>query len=117
VGLEYWIPLLTWADGDVVGVDLRSSMGDFFGTVQRRVPSAGVPAGAAPSRRVEGRGIAGVVRHENAVLRRQIRRVHYEPADRLRLAALARLIPRRRWGEVFAVPPATLLSWHRRLVR
>jgi len=27
-----------------------------------------------------------------------------------------RLIPRRRWGEVFAVTPATLLAWHRRLV-
>jgi len=30
--------------------------------------------------------------------------------------ALSRLIPRRRWGEVFAVTPATLLAWHRRLV-
>jgi putative transposase len=28
----------------------------------------------------------------------------------------SRLIPRRRWGEVFAVTPATLLAWHRRLV-
>jgi hypothetical protein len=32
------------------------------------------------------------------------------------LSALSRLIPRRRWGEVFAVTPATLLAWHRRLV-
>jgi hypothetical protein len=24
--------------------------------------------------------------------------------------------PRHRWGEVFAVTPATLLAWHRRLV-
>ena len=31
------------------------------------------------------------------------------------LAALARLLPRRRWIEVFAVTPATLLAWHRRL--
>jgi putative transposase len=36
--------------------------------------------------------------------------------DRLWLAALSRLIPRHRWGEVFAVTPATLLAWHRRLV-
>ena len=57
-----------------------------------------------------------VLRHENAVLRRQIGRVRYQPADRLFLAALSRLIPRHRWGEVFAVTPATLLAWHRRLV-
>jgi putative transposase len=57
-----------------------------------------------------------VLRHEIAVLRRQIGRVRYQPGDRLWLAALSRLIPRRRWGEVFAVTPATLLGWHRRLV-
>jgi putative transposase len=57
-----------------------------------------------------------VLRHENAVLRRQIIRVRYRPADRLWLAALSKLIPRHRWGDVFAVTPATLLAWHRRLV-
>jgi len=57
-----------------------------------------------------------VLRHDNAVLRRQIDRVRYQRADRLWLAALSQLIPRRRWGEVFAVTPATLLAWHRRLV-
>jgi putative transposase len=57
-----------------------------------------------------------VLRHENAVLRRQISRSRYLPGDGLWLAALSRLIPRRRWGEVFAVTPATLLAWHRRLV-
>jgi putative transposase len=30
-------------------------------------------------------------------------------------AALARLVPRGRWAEVFPVTPATLLAWHRRL--
>jgi putative transposase len=57
-----------------------------------------------------------VLRHQNAVLRRQIGRVRYQPGDRLWLAALSRLVPRHRWGEVFAVTPATLLAWHRRLV-
>ena len=57
-----------------------------------------------------------VLRHENAVPRRQISRVRYQPGDPLWLAALSRLIPRQRWGEVFAVTPATLLAWHRRLV-
>jgi putative transposase len=56
-----------------------------------------------------------VLRHENAVLRRHAGRLRYEPADRAWFAALARLLPRRRWAEVFPVTPATLLAWHRRL--
>ncbi len=58
-----------------------------------------------------------VLRHQNAVLRRQVGRMRFEPTDRLWLAALSHLIPRRTWGDVFAVTPATLLAWHRRLVR
>ncbi|MEU9247524.1 integrase core domain-containing protein [Streptomyces sp. NPDC048385] len=58
-----------------------------------------------------------VLRHENAVLRRQLPApVRYEPADRLWFAALSSLIPRRRWAQVFPVTPATLLAWHRRLI-
>lgn len=58
-----------------------------------------------------------VLRHENAVLRRQLAGpVRYEPADRLWFAALAALVDRRRWREVFPVTPGTLLTWHRRLV-
>ena len=56
-----------------------------------------------------------VLRHENAVLRRNAGRIRYEPADRVWFAALARLIPRRRWADVFPVTPATLLAWHRKL--
>src|ERR1019366_5496030 len=56
-----------------------------------------------------------VLRHENAVLRRHAGRVRYEPGDRVWLAALARLLPRRRWAEIFPVTPATLLAWHGRL--
>jgi hypothetical protein len=44
------------------------------------------------------------LRHQNAVLRRQISRVRYQPAGCG--SQLSRLIPRRRWGEVFAVTPA-----------
>jgi transposase InsO family protein len=56
-----------------------------------------------------------VLRHENAVLRRNIGRVRFEPADRVWFAALARLLPRRLWTEIFPVTPATLLAWHRKL--
>jgi putative transposase len=57
-----------------------------------------------------------VLRHENAVLGRQVKRVRYQLADRIWLSALARLIPRRRRAQVFNVSPDTLLRWHRRLV-
>jgi transposase InsO family protein len=57
-----------------------------------------------------------VLRHENTVLRRQLPRVRYTPTDRMWLAALSRLLPRRRWSQVFAVTPATIMSWHRKLV-
>ena len=56
-----------------------------------------------------------VIRHENAVLRRHAGRVRYERADRVWFAALAPLIPRNRWPDVFRVTQATLLAWHRKL--
>jgi putative transposase len=55
------------------------------------------------------------LRHENAVLRRQTGRIRNGPADRVWVAALARLLPRRRQTEIFPVTPATLLGWHRKL--
>jgi putative transposase len=57
-----------------------------------------------------------VLRQQNAVLRRQISRVHYQPADRAWFAALSRLVPRAHWAHVFPVTPATLPTWHRHLV-
>jgi putative transposase len=57
-----------------------------------------------------------VFRHQNSVLRGPISHVRYQPADRLQLAALSRLVPRQRCAEVFAVNPATLLAWPRRLI-
>jgi|SRR5205085_6708423 len=57
-----------------------------------------------------------VLRHQLSVLTRQHVRPKLRPADRAFLAALARLLPhRRRHG--FVVAPATLLRWHRELVR
>ena len=50
-----------------------------------------------------------VLRHENAVLRRQVPRTRYEPVDRIWFAALSRLLPRRFWPAVLPVAPATIL--------
>jgi len=56
-----------------------------------------------------------VLRHELSILRRQRRRPPFTRQDRLLLAALSRVLPRRCW-HAFAVRPETLLRWHRRLV-
>jgi putative transposase len=56
-----------------------------------------------------------VLRHELSILRRQARRPQLTENDRLVLAALSRVIPRRSW-QAFLVTPNTLLRWHRRLV-
>jgi putative transposase len=56
-----------------------------------------------------------ILRHQLTVLRRQVPRPKFEPADRALLAALSRRLPRARWS-CFLVRPETLLRWHRRLV-
>jgi putative transposase len=56
-----------------------------------------------------------VLRHELSILRRQVSRPQFAPRDRLLLAALSRVLPRRSW-QAFSVRPETLLRWHRRLV-
>ena len=57
-----------------------------------------------------------VLRHQLAILRRQVVRPRYRPTDRLILASLSRLLPRERWA-AFLVTPSTLIRWHRELVR
>jgi putative transposase len=56
-----------------------------------------------------------VLRHELSILRRQVNRPRFAERDRLLLAALSRLLPRRYWA-VFPVRPDTRLRWHWRLV-
>jgi hypothetical protein len=48
-----------------------------------------------------------VLRHQLMVVRRQVARPRYAPADRMVLAVLARWLPWGRWS-VFLVTPATL---------
>ncbi len=57
-----------------------------------------------------------MLRHEVAVLRRQVVRPALRPPDRALFAGLSRLLDRRRRGRFF-VQPETLLRWHRDLVR
>ena len=57
-----------------------------------------------------------VLRHQLRVLRRTSGRPKLRPIDRVLLAAASRAMPRDRWV-AFLVTPATLLRWHRELVK
>jgi len=56
------------------------------------------------------------LRHQLRVLERHVHRPRFQPADRLLLSALSRMLPRPAWRS-FLVSPETLLRWHRELVR
>jgi transposase InsO family protein len=56
-----------------------------------------------------------VLRHELAVLRRTVKCPPLRRRDRMLLAALSGVLPRKRWS-AFLVSPQTLVRWHRELV-
>ena len=56
-----------------------------------------------------------VLRHQLAVLHRQVPRPRFEPTDRAFLTALSRVLARDRWS-ILLVKPDPILAWHRRLV-
>ena len=57
-----------------------------------------------------------VLRHQLRVLQRTASPPRLRTIDRVLLAAASRILPRDRWV-AFLVTPATLLRWHRELVR
>ncbi len=57
-----------------------------------------------------------VLRYQLRVLQRKSGRPKLRAIDRVLLAAASRAIPRARWA-TFLVTPATLLRWHRELVK
>ncbi len=70
------------------------------------------PSGEERDREVE----ILVLRHQVKVLKRKAGRPKLRRRDRLFLAAAASILPRDRWS-CFIITPATLLRWHRELVR
>jgi hypothetical protein len=72
-------------------------------------------AARTPSQRARQDVEIAVLRHQLRVLRRQVKRPEFHPADRALLAVLSSALPRRRWS-IFLVTPDTILRWHRRLV-
>ena len=74
--------------------------------------SAGQPSRANGSKDLE----ILVLRHQLRVLQRTASPPRLRTIDRVLLAAASRVIPKDRWVS-FLVTPATLLRWHRELVR
>jgi hypothetical protein len=56
-----------------------------------------------------------MLRHENAVLRRHVGRVRYEPADRVWVRRTGAAPPPQVPDRELPVTPPTLLAWHRKL--
>lgn len=80
--------------------------------IVRLLVSAGQPDRADGSKDLE----ILVLRHQLRVLQRTSGPLKLRAIDRVLLAAASRVIPRDRWV-AFLVTPATILRWHRELVR
>jgi hypothetical protein len=71
----------------------------------------------ARSDRAKDTGIL-ILRHQIAVLQRQVKTPRLSWADRAVMAALARLLPRGQLGQLrLIMSPRTLLRWHACIVR
>jgi transposase InsO family protein len=57
-----------------------------------------------------------VLRHQLAVMRRQVGRPRFSWSDRAIMAGLAKLVPSERWPALL-ISPETILRWHRALIR
>src|SRR3989440_3199707 len=86
-------------------------MGEQVGRVPPRSPGPYPSCYSEASKDVE----ILVLRHQLAVLRRQVARPRFAPEDRAFLTALARVLGRDCWS-IFVVKPDTIFRWHRRLV-
>lgn len=104
--------------------DLRSSCADRSWIIVGAVVVDLIPARALAdrserhadaARSEQGRRVAGVKARERRAA--PTGRPGALPAHRPDVAGrLSRLVPRRRWAEIFPVTPATIVAWHRRLV-
>lgn len=108
------------AENSIRAVDLRlSEVGGGIGNGRWPCRSSMSLRSGSSSCSASGRGDASelavevvMLRHEVAVLRRQVKRPALRSADCALLSGLSRLLPRGHLGRFF-VQPETLLRWHR----
>jgi hypothetical protein len=75
----------------------------------RKTPATAALNGNDPRSPIGHDVMIAVLRHQVAVVRRQVTRPRYTPRDRLIVATLAKLLPRDRWP-IFLDIPSTLFA-------